>query len=52
MDPRESTFIIEPVPEEPLGALDYYEAIQGGWLSSDADHEPRKDLTSMESSPE
>lgn len=36
-------------PDEPLEALDYYEAIRGECLRSGADDELGQDLTSMES---
>jgi hypothetical protein len=45
MEPQNPPFIDTPDPEEPMEATDYYEAMQMGWLSSDAEEVLEQDPT-------
>ncbi len=45
MEPHDPPHAAEPDAEEPLEAVDYYEAMRGKYLISDADDDVGLDLT-------
>ncbi len=49
MDPQHPSRVVDPDPEEPLEALDYYEAMRGGYLTSDDEEDVGPEITPFES---